>query len=78
MAKVIIIIHSQFSILNSKGLLLGGKRRPFTLQNTAYCNLKGGLLQSIGSQHVTQAAANRHETSPETRRKGLPRGARFT
>ena len=77
-SKVIIIIHSQFSILNSKGQLLGGKRRPFTFQNMPFCNPKHGLLQSIDSQHVTQEAANSLENRTETRRKGLPHGTRFT
>ena len=77
-SKVIIIIHSQFSILNSKGQLLGGKRRPFTLQKTIFCNPKHGLLQNIDSQHVTQEAENSLENRPETRRKGLSHGTRFT
>ena len=77
-SKVIIIIHSQSSILNSKGQILGGKRRPFTFQNMPFCNPKHGLLQSIDSQHVTQEAENSLENRPETRRKGLPHGTRFT
>ena len=77
-SKVIIIIHSPFSILNSKDQLLGGKRRPFTFQNIPFCNPKHDLLQSIDSQHVTQEAANSLENRPETRRKGLPHGTQFT